>query len=845
MPLLFAVTLFVSATLLFLVQPLIAKMILPKFGGTPAVWNTCMVFFQALLLAGYSYAHWTTTWLGVRKQTALHLILLLLPVIFLPFAVSPDWAPPEESNPIPPLLGLLLISVGLPFFLVSTSAPLLQKWFASTGHPSAKDPYFLYAASNVGSMLALLAYPALLEPNLRLQDQSWIWAAGYGLLVLLTAACARAVWTAPEPAVDTRRARQEATDRSEAPTTWRRVHWVLLAFAPSSLMLGVTTYLSTDIAAIPLIWVIPLALYLLSFILVFARLPDFVHQLMVLTLPVLVLLQVFLTLTEMTQRTWVVIVLHLLMLFVAAMVCHGELAKNRPSTRYLTEFYLWMSLGGVLGGLFNSMIAPLIFKTLLEYPVAMVMACMLMPALSFEDDKPINRWVDYGLLMGLGLFTIALGIFVGSYAWVDEAYRLVWTAAGLLVLLFAATITPTYFLLQDDYPRDSLLRRLGPWCDILLPAMLGLLTLGLLYSLDPPRGTKFLFWIQETFHSIESKFTEDAGHVKIDRIRRALEYGIPALICYLFVARPIRFGLALAALLAANTVYSDFTENDAIYRARSFFGTLKLEETKYENSQNYHRLVHGTTLHGKQSIDENGKPVQDAEPLTYYHRTGPIGEVFAAFAEAKKTPPVALIGLGTGTLASYGQKGQEFTFYEIDPAVVKIATNPDYFSYVEDAKKRGVDLKIVLGDARLSLLRKAPDNHYGLIIVDAFSSDAIPVHLITKEALQLYLKKLAPGGIIAFHISNRYLDLEPVLANLAKEKDIDIRGTLRRHDNSSDDYPGKSSSNWVMLARQPEDFGTLGKDDPERWHTKLDSKDNVGVWTDDFSNILRIFMWGN
>ena len=351
MLIIFSLTMFVSATLLFLIQPMFTKMVLPLLGGTPSVWNTCMVFYQAALLAGYGYAHAIPKWLGVRRQAAFHLGLLLLIILTLPIGISQGWTPPATTNPIPWLLLVLLVSVGLPFFVVSTTAPLLQKWFSHTGHHAAGDPYFLYGASNLGSMLALVAYPALVEPYLRLHQQTWVWAGGYALLLGLIALCGGMLW------------RAAASDRGDASaaagsmvadvpplTLSRRAWWVLLAFAPSSLLLGVTTYLSTDIASVPLLWVIPLAIYLLTFVLVFARRPLLPHRVMVLIEPFLVIPVVLLFFLGLQVGLWQIFILHLLAFFCIAMVCHGELMQARPPAAQLTEFYLWMSVGGVLGG---------------------------------------------------------------------------------------------------------------------------------------------------------------------------------------------------------------------------------------------------------------------------------------------------------------------------------------------------------------------------------------------------------------------------------------------------------------------------------------------------------------
>ncbi len=480
----FTVTMFVSATLLFMVQPMFARMVLPLLGGSPAVWNTTVVFYQAALLAGYAYAHLSTRWLGRRHQVALHAILLLLPLLVLPIGVPAGWSPPTADNPIPWLMALLLVTVGLPFFVVSTSSPLLQTWFAGSGHRSAVDPYFLYAASNAGSMLALLSYPLLVEPYLRLAGQSWMWACGYVVLVLLTLLCAAAVWrtartenkaqrtknqeprtterkgvlhtppehtppehtppehTPPEhtPPEHTPPAHTPLVDNGPRTTdhpisAGRRVRWVLLAFVPSSLMLSVTTYLSTNIAPIPLLWIIPLALYLLTFILVFAGKPLLPHGAMVRALPIVLLPLVIVICAQATQPIWMMILLHVLTFFVATMVCHGEMAADRPPPQYLTEFYLWMSIGGVLGGLFNALLAPLLFATVVEYPLVLVLACLLRAT----TDRPNE---DGGWRMEDGGSTILhppSSILGPRWSWLDLALPLAVGAlvAGLIVGLGA------------------------------------------------------------------------------------------------------------------------------------------------------------------------------------------------------------------------------------------------------------------------------------------------------------------------------------------------------------------------------------------------------------------------
>jgi hypothetical protein len=734
----FAFTLFVSATLLFLVQPMIAKMILPLLGGTPAVWNTCMVFFQAVLLIGYLYAHATTRWLGVRRQARLHLALLLVPLLALPIGIARDWTPPGDANPIPWLLLLLLASVGLPFFVVSTSAPLLQKWFASTGHPAARDPYFLYSASNLGSMLALLGYPLLMEPSLRLADQGWLWGVGYGLLVLLMAGCAMRVWRLPASVTHAETADQgpEQANDADRLTAGQRCRWVMLAFVPSSLMLGVTTYITTDIAPIPLLWVIPLALYLLTFILCFARKPLLPHGAMVRVLPVLMLPLVILILAQALQPWWILIPLHLLAFFTASMVCHGELARGRPSTRHLTEFYLWMSFGGVLGGLFNALLAPLVFPMVAEYPIAMALACLLLPATHLAQQSARGRWLDWGLPLALG--------------------------GGTALVLWG-------------------LENMGPAASLLL---------------------------------------------------KVLVFSVLAGCCFAFTGRPLRYGLGMGALLVVS-LFSGVISGRLQHIERSFFSVHRV---MVDEGGKYRLLYHGTTNHGLQSLD----PARSREPLAYFYRTGPIGQVFSEFRGRAAKPHIAIVGLGTGSMACYAEPGQHLTFYEIDPTVVRIASEPRYFTYLKDCRGK---YEVILGDGRLTLAR-APDKKYGMIVLDAFSSDSIPTHLVTREALALYLSKSTDDGILAFNVSNRHLDIEPVLGDLAHDAGLVCRAQLELDDDISEEEKslGKLASHFVIMARKPAHLGSLARDG--RWKD-VRGRPGERVCCDDFPpNILSLFRKG-
>jgi hypothetical protein len=717
---LFAITLFVSALLLLWVQPMFSRMVLPALGGSPAVWNTAMVFFQTALLVGYLYAHLVSRWLGLRRQVALHLALLTVASLTLPIAIGPDWTPPTEGTPVFWLIALLAWCLGLPFLVVSSTAPLLQKWFSASGHPAANDPYFLYGASNLGSILALLGYPLLLEPTLTLDRQNEAWAFGYAALAVLVASCGLAVWRQP-------RAGDASKDASAAPAArtvgWgQRLHWLALAFAPSSLLLAVTAYITTDLASVPLLWVVPLSLYLLTFVIVFARRPVLEHAWMVKAQPFIVipLALVF----SQSAAFWLALPLHLAAFFVTAMVCHGELAKRRPTTSHLTEFYLWMAFGGMLGGVFNALLAPVAFDWVLEYPLALVIACLLRP--SIGQDRG-SRLADLGL--------------------------------PLIVL--------SLMLLQVQW------RRLG------LP---------------------------------------DLGAVG------ALALLVPvALLLYGFAARPLRFGLGVAAVLGVVLLAGEPSQVQA--RARSFFGVYTIKH----DPAGYHVLVHGTTVHGAQHTD----PAARREPLTYYHRGGALGQIFEALDDH---PPelVGAVGLGVGTVACYRRPGQRWTFFEIDPLVLRIARDGRWFHYLQDCAP---EADVVLGDARRSL-QQASAGQYDLLILDAFSSDAIPVHLLTREAFALYLDRLAPGGLIALHISNRNLDLAPVVASLLAEAGLVGRIQTRAPPLEAQ-RAFRNAATWVAIARSENELGALA-DDP-RWQRMPAASGHP--WTDDFSNLIGALRW--
>jgi spermidine synthase len=717
---LFAATLFMSAFLMFLVEPMIARILLPSLGGSPAVWNTCLVFFQAMLLVGYGYAHGATQYLGMRRHIVLHSVLLLLPLIVLPIAVRQS--PPQGlESPTLWLLATLLGSIGLPFFVLSTSAAVMQKWFSATNDGAAADPYFLYAASNLGSFIALMAYPLLVEPNLRLQDQATLWTAGYVVLVLLSLACAAVVWRSRAPiSVATR---GEGV-QSEALSWGRRGRWIALAAVPSSLLLAVTNYISTDVASVPLLWVLPLGLYLLTLVIAFSPSTERVRAVASTLMPVSVIMLTLILIADLASPLWLVIPIHLVVFSVIAIACHGELAGDRPPAQRLTEFFFWTAFGGMLGGLFNALVAPVIFNSILEYPLVLI-AATLLRATPVSDARRLSR-ADVAI-------PLAIGAAVAVSALVNNQFG---SVPRFIVL--GAAVPALFTLRQKHYPR--------------------------------------------------------------------------------------RFAASMAMILLAGTL-TESMFGQVVYAARTFFGVNRV---RVDQTHGYRTIFHGTTLHGMQSLD----PSRSGEPLSYFHRTGPIGQIFASVPLASTAPRVAVVGLGVGTLASYRAATQRWTLYEIDPVVEQIARNDAYFTYLRAC---GEACAVIIGDGRVSLAR-AESQTYGVIVLDAFSSDAVPMHLITKEALALYLSKLAPGGVIAFNISNLHLSFQGVLSRLAA--DAGLAALWQREPPDAGSWQlGKFPSEWFIVARDRQDFGRLTQD--SRWSVPQ-APAATPLWTDDFSNILSV-----
>jgi hypothetical protein len=725
----YTAAIFVSALLLFSVQPLFTKMVLPRLGGSPAVWSVAMVFFQSLLLAGYAYAHYLMQLRNRMLPVAIHLALLVIALLTLPLSIASGWGEPPTSGYAFWLLGLFAVSIGLPFFALAANNPLLQAWFVRTGHPSGPDPYFLYASSNIGSFLALLSYPVLLEPMFTLRTQNLIWTGGYGLLIVLIAGCGVLLLRSPATA-----AADTLADDIDAPAPpWMlRARWIFLAAVPSGLLIAVTAHISTDVAAAPLLWVLPLSLYLLTWVLVFQSRPLLPHKWMLMAQPLAITGVIVLLAFGGNQNLLLTLGGHQLCFFVIAMACHGELARTRPAAKYLTGFYVALSFGGMVGGLFAGLIAPFTFSWIAEYPILLAFAALCRPP---GGDERLPRWsARYWAFLAV----LALALIVPSwsggqiFAWLD-GHR-VWVAGAVGVLA-------------------------------------ALLALGL-----------------------------NANRWKI-------------------------FATVVLALVLIRVYPAD---DGRVETVRSFFGVHKIVVTPHGQ---YHVLMHGTTIHGAQKYqNDDGTPIAGRpEPITYYHKDGGIGQAIAAVRERKGGPlRVAVIGLGAGTLTCASEPGENWKFFEIDQTMVDTARDPKYFSYIQNCAP---DMKPVIGDARLTFARE-PDGIYDLIIVDAYSSDAIPIHLATEEAMEIYKSKLAPQGAVLMHVSNRHLELSSVVVGIAEENDL--KSWVYSEDTNRDDEYIFSTT-VVVSAREEVDVGKLASS--EQW-ALTEANDNQRVWTDDYSNVL-------
>jgi hypothetical protein len=695
---LFAAVGFMGALLLFTIEPLAAKALLPVLGGSPSVWNTAMAFFQVALLAGYVTAHLTSTKLPARWRVPVQLVILALPMLTLPFAL-PDRRPAAES-PVWWELGALWVMVGAPFFALSTLSPAAQAWFSRTNHPRARDPFFLYAASNVGSFLGLLAYPLLIEPNLDLIRQADAFRWGYAGLVVMASAAGLRTYRRPSAT--------HAEVRSDTRISGRRrLFWVGAAAVPSLMLLAVSRHIATDVASFPLLWVVPLSIYLGTFIVAFSSRSLVATKGAARVFPILAIPAAIAS-AGVQANILIGVGLPLALLVASGLLAHGRLYASRPDGGRVTEFYVWLSVGGAVGGLLGAFVAPAVFDRIAEYPIAIA----------------------------------ASALFLGG--------RLI---KGRRSLRIAQSIV-----------------------------YVGALTAAIA-----------------------------ANHI----ILVALLLGLAGVAAYALAGRSPWLAVLLLGVLGARVLYNG---GDLLEQRRTFFGVYRV----FENSSGDHVMVSGTTVHGVQRF----APEPDVTPLFYYVPDGPFGRVMTEIGS--RTDHIGVIGLGAGALTSYLELGQHLTFYEIDPVVVDLATDPALFTFTTDTPGT---VEFVVGDGRLTL--EEPHEPFGLLIIDAFTSDAIPTHLLTVEAVEAYLDAIEIDGVIGFHISNRHLDLEPVLGRIAAE--LGLTAAVIEYQPTG---PQGSPVTFLVMARDAADLSDLTLDGS--WRSPRVGPD---LWTDSFSDLLSVIRW--
>lgn len=692
---LFALTVLVSSFLLFLVQPIIAKQIVPWFGGSAAVWTTCLAFFQMVLLAGYAYSD-VVQRLKPKAQSMLHLALLVISLLALPIVAGDHWKPTGEEDPFWRILGLLFVTIGLPYFMLSTTGPLIQSWFAR----EQKDPavarraYRLFALSNFGSLMGLLAYPFVIEPWVSTQLQATIWSAFYGLFVLLTGAVALRAMRHPAAMLTHGATPSDTTEFSAEevhgvkPVIADLMLWFSLSGLATILLLSISSHITQNVASIPFLWVVPLSLYLLTFVVAFEGRGGrgwYLRETMM--LPAL-LLAGFMAWGLVTDHGIldidIAIPLYLAGLFLACLFCHGELAAAKPHPRFLTRFYFVIALGGAAGGVFVSLIAPRVFSSYWELPLALMLIGFLGIWVALRQGKgPLQKVFVGGSLVSL----VVCGYYAGAYQ------------------------------------RES--------------------------------------------------------------------------------------------------------ASGSIYASRNFYGTLKITDREYPGGiEPVRRLIHGVILHGLQDLNLDYRH----EATTYYGESSGVGIAIRHYANAQPNGiRVGVIGLGVGTLARYGRRGDYYRMYEINPTVIDVAQS--YFSYIKDSQ---ATVSFAQGDARL-VLEREPAQQFDLLVIDAFSSDSIPIHLMTREALSVYRRHLSPNGVIVFHVTNRYLDLAPVVQQLANQ--AGLSAALVSDDPVVDPRGTLALSDWVLVTNNT---GLLANPEVVMKRHRVNPIPGLSPWTDDFNNLFRV-----
>lgn len=711
----FVLAVFANALLLFLIEPMLGKMLLPTLGGSPHVWNTCMAFFQVVMLAGYGYSHFTVSRLGVRAQVLVHGAVLVLPLLFLPISHS-FGASGSDNASVWQVIAILFRTAFLPFFVLSTSGPLLQRWYSYVA--PGKNPYHLYAASNAGSLIALLAYPLVIEPLLPTSVQNRSWAIGYVVLAALLATCAWRVRTAPGALAASAPVSRATTEEDAAPVSRKTIAtWVLYAFVPSALLLATTSWITTDVSPAPLLWVVPLALYLVTFIIAFGSWSGRLPRLGESALYIALLAAAFIVASRHVKMA---LPFHIAAFFIVTLALHGRLASLKPPAARLTQFFLWVSVGGALGGLFVTFVTPLLLKKvdyLAEYPLLLALGVALIP--SSQPARTKARTWQHEAMIGLGIVLVTFGaVYMRIHVPKTHAYALF---APLLVV----------------------------------------------------------------------------GALRRDHFR---------------------FGIALAAFVLAGSLN---LSGHTLFVERTPFGILRVAE-----GSGVRVLTHGTTIHGAEDDDR-----KDADgrhlPGSYYHPDGPVGVVMKQrVAKGLTGGHVAAIGLGTGSIGYYASPNETWSFYEIDPMVTKVASDPHYFHFLTESKAAKVEH--VAGDARLSLRHEAAHS-LSVLAVDAFSSDAIPVHILTEEAFTLYASKLAPDGVMLVHVSNRHYKLEPIVAAGAQSVGL---STVAWFDPGDAGKGERFPADWMVLGTE----SAIAKLElPAEWTTRTAT---VPAWRDDYANLL-------
>ncbi|MBX9667569.1 MAG: fused MFS/spermidine synthase [Candidatus Obscuribacterales bacterium] len=780
----YAVSILVAASLMFLVEPYIAKLLLPAFGGGPNVWNTSVLFFQAVLLLGYCYSHLLSTRLPPSRQFIIHLLVVWSPVLLLP--VRAPLVVPEGEIPSLSIMLLLASMVGAMFFSISTTAPLLQKWYAEMRGLGLHDPYVLYAASNVGGILGLVSYPFLVEPKLTLAEQSQLLSVLYICFAVLISTCGILVCRfGSQPSnVGKADSQQSLLPDSKVETSgvgpsWISIfRWLTLTMIPSSLVLGLTGFVTSQLSSIPLFWMIPLLIYLVSFILAFGKTPDFIIHVFRMMAPLAVLLAILSVVSinvsvYLWQDDWYLptLLLHALALFFVCVSCHGMVAQERPNPKYLTGYFLCISIGGVLGSFFNAIIAPFVFKGCDEYFLVLLIAGVLL--VQSPRSMLLFKKLCRGSRSRLKLRTPSLSLRGGLF----------------LNVTVVGACTAVAWSAYDLFSRQP--------------------------EVQP--------------------FVGETGQLVIDIASRFL---VPYLVILILAKRTLEYKSGLSVLAVFAFACAAQIDPAVVFQARNFFGTVSVRDNKLDNAC---ELWNGLSLHGVESLD----PAKRAQPYFYMYRDGPIGRLadflFAESNELVNTSPrlerkldaIGVIGLGCGTGASLARPDQTIVFYEINPQVITLAQNPFYFTYLYEAKKRNVDVRVVCGDGRMAM-QKAPYRFYKLIISDVYSSNYIPIHTITKEAVELYFRKLTDDGVVVVNTTNSIYKLWPVFAALAPELGLTAYWTQER-----DRTPSAQSlfaTHWIALSKDPKVICHLEKNG---W-IKLKPDPKLRVWTDDYSNPLGL-----